>query len=535
MPARKTKGNKEVNVCAGVWMQNCPYFCRCNSCNVASFSRKEVYTIEFVFNAQYALSIKCKIVFKQDHYSESMCIVQLLLSYYNEARKERFVIVIDEKQRKMNFFTQIQNKIEPLAQRMRPKTLDEFIGQEHIVGEGRLLRRAITMDQLSSSIFFGPPGCGKTTLASIIANNGDAVFEKLNAVSAGVKDLRAVIDDAENRQKMYGIQTYLLLDECHRWSKAQSDCILPALEEGTIKFIGSTTENPMVAMTSAIVSRCRLFQFHPLSLENVETALQRALADKARGFGDYTVQMNDDALRHLARTANGDIRTALNALELAIMTTEPDTNEVIHVTLNIATESIQQKQIVCGEDQYYDMLSAFCKSLRGSDSDAALAWFSRLIYAGVDPRILARRMIAHASEDIGLANPQAMQQAVAAMQALEMIGMPEARLPLAQAIIYLCEASKSNAVVIAIDRAMQDAKQDIDAPVPAHLRDTNYKTDEQKKVKYNYPHDYAGHYIEQQYMPLHAQGHIYYEPSDQGQEARIQEIHKHRKKWKPKG
>lgn len=436
----------------------------------------------------------------------------------------------------MDLFTQATQKRAPLADRMRPRTLDEFIGQEHIIGEGKLLRRAVLMDQLSSSIFFGPPGCGKTTLASIIANTTHASFEKLNAVSAGVKDVRKVIDDAEDRLKLYGVSTYVLLDECHRWSKAQSDCILPALEAGIIQFIGSTTENPMAAMTSAIVSRCRLFQFHSLSADHIKQAMRNALEDTTRGLGEKHVSMDEAAMNHIAHAANGDVRTALNALELAVMTTQPDETGMIVIDQAIAAESIQQKAIVCDEDQYYDMLSAFCKSLRGSDADAALAWFSRLIYAGVDPRILARRMIVHASEDVGMANPQALQQAIAAAHALDMLGMPEARIPLAQAIIYICESSKSNSVVMAITRAMDDAKNSIDEPVPVHLRETAYRTDEQKgeAAKYIYPHDYPGHYWPQQYMPIRSQGNVYYEPSDQGQEAKIQEIHIKRTKWKPK-
>lgn len=435
----------------------------------------------------------------------------------------------------MDLFTQAAQSRAPLADRMRPRALDEFIGQAHIVGEGRLLRRAILTDSLTSSIFFGPPGCGKTTLAAIIANTTQSAFEKLNAVTAGVKELRAVIEQAESRLKLYGTSTYLLLDECHRWSKAQSDCILPALEAGTIKFIGSTTENPMIAMTGAIVSRCRLFQFYPLGSDDVALAISRAIADKTRGFGEKKIDMEPAAMEHLSITANGDIRVALNALELAVLTTSPDESGVVRITGEIAAESIQQKVMLCDEDQYYDMLSAFCKSLRGSDSDAALAWFSRLIYAGVDPRLLARRIIAHASEDVGMANPQAMQQAVAAAQALELIGMPEAKLPLAQAIVYICESAKSNAIVVAIDAAMADAKRFADEPVPLHLRDTSYSG--AKKLGhgkgYQYPHDFSGHYLPQQYMPPSIQGARYYIPSDQGQEARIAEIHQKRVKWRP--
>ena len=270
---------------------------------------------------------------------------------------------------------------------MRPRTLEpEFVGQQHIVGKGKLLRRAIETDSLQSSIFFGPPGCGKTTLASIVANTTGSEFVKLNAVTSGVKDVREVIAAAEDNLKLYGRETYLLLDECHRWSKAQSDSILPALERGIIKFIGSTTENPMVSMTGAIVSRCRAFQFYPLTEEDVKKCVKVAVADKERGMGNYDTEIDEGAYDHIARIANGDVRTALNAIELAILTTEADGNGVIHITEDIAAESIQQKLINCDDQQFYDMLSAFCKSLRGGDSDAAIAWFARLIYAGIDPR-----------------------------------------------------------------------------------------------------------------------------------------------------
>ena len=354
----------------------------------------------------------------------------------------------------------------PLADRMRPRTLDEFVGQKHIVGEGKLLRRAILSDRLQSTIFFGPPGTGKTTLASIIATSTGAAFQKLNAVSSGVKELREILDAAAKRLALTGQPTYLLLDECHRWSKAQSDSLLPALEKGTVRFIGSTTENPMIAMTSAIVSRCRVFEFYPLTTEDILSALTAALADEERGFGKQAIEMEGDALLRIASIANGDCRNALNALELAVLTTSPAEDGIIHITPEIAAESSQRKVMKCDEQLYYDMLSAFCKSLRGGDSDAALAWFARLIYAGVDARIIARRLIAHASEDIGLANPQAMVQAVTAAQALELIGMPEAGLSLSQAIIFLCESPKSNAVVLAKDAALADAATSYDEPVP---------------------------------------------------------------------
>lgn len=414
----------------------------------------------------------------------------------------------------------------PLADRMRPRTLDEFIGQEHIVGPGRLLRRAIETDSLQSSIFFGPPGCGKTTLAAIVANSTHSDFVKMNAVTAGVKELREVLEKAQNNLKLYGRATYLLLDECHRWSKTQSDALLPALEAGVVRFIGSTTENPMVSMTGAIVSRCRLFQFYPLTVEDVKASVLAALADTERGLGHYKTRVDEGALEHIARIANGDARTALNAIELAVLTTKPEEG-VIHITAEVAAESIQKKVLKCDDQQFYDMLSAFCKSLRGGDSDAAIAWFARLIYAGVDPRVICRRLIAHASEDIGLANPQAMVQAVAAAQALEFIGLPEARLPIIQAIIFLCESPKSNSVVVALGAAFSDAEQIPDQPVPVHLRDTAfYGADKLGHGKgYKYPHDYPGHVVAQDYMPPSVQGKRYYVPGELGNEAKIRQNH----------
>ena len=420
----------------------------------------------------------------------------------------------------------------PLADRMRPRTLDEFIGQKHIVGEGKLLRRAILTDRLQSSIFFGPPGTGKTTLATIVANATGGAFVKLNAVTAGVKELRAIVEEAQNRLKLYRQPTYLLLDECHRWNKTQSDSLLPALEKGTIRFIGSTTENPMISMTSAIVSRCRVFQFYPLLPEDVEQAIQNAIDDEERGFGKQKILLDEEAMHTFSAIANGDCRNALNALELAVLTTERNEAGEIHITREIAAESSQRKVIKCDEQLFYDMLSAFCKSLRGGDSDAALAWFARLIYAGVDPRIIARRLIAHASEDVGLANPQAMVQAVAAADALEHIGLPEARLSLTQAIIFICESPKSNSVVEAMTRAVADAENSLDEPVPIHLRDTSFAGASKlgHGKGYLYPHNYPGHWVRQEYMPPSLKGTRYYEPSDQGQEAKIKENHERREK-----
>lgn len=420
----------------------------------------------------------------------------------------------------------------PLADRMRPRTLDEFVGQEHIVGKERLLRRAIMTDSLQSSIFFGPPGTGKTTLANIIAMSTGANFVKINAVSAGVKELRAIVAKASDDLRMFNKPTYLLLDECHRWSKAQSDSLLPALENGTIRFIGSTTENPMVSMTGAVVSRCRLFQFYPLKTEDIRKAITNALHDEERGYGKRNIVVDESAMDILVNLSNGDCRNALNALELAVLTT-PETDGVTHITAEVAAESGQRKVVALDDQLFYDMLSAFCKSLRGGDADAALSWFARLIYAGCDPRIIARRLIAHASEDVGLANPMAMQQAVAAAQALELIGMPEARLSLSQAIIYICESPKSNSVVMALDGVFSDTeKGGISEPVPIHLRDASYKGAEKLGhcVDYKYPHDYPGHWVRQQYMPTELVGKKYYLPSEMGQEAKIKQNHEIRDK-----
>ncbi len=426
------------------------------------------------------------------------------------------------------------NKKAPLADRMRPRTIDEFFGQAHIVGKGKLLRRAIETDSLTSSIFFGPPGSGKTTLASVIANSTGAAFEKLNAVTSGVKDVRVIIDKAQERLELYGQSTYLLLDECHRWSKTQSDSILPAIEKGIIRFIGSTTENPMVSMTSAIVSRCRLFQFFQLNMDDVKGIIGMALNDSERGLGGLDVILEPEALDHIANVANGDARTALNAVELAVLTTPPNQDGKIVIGLDIAEESIQRRAVRCDEEEYYNMLSAFCKSLRGSDADAALFWFARLIYAGVDPRLIMRRIFAHASEDVGLANPSAMTQAAAAAQALEFVGMPEARLSIAQAIIFLCESPKSNAVVMAVDGAFSDAEHAYQVPVPLHLRDTHYHgADKLGNGKgYKYPHDFERHYTPQQYLPDNLNDTVYYKPSDEGYEKKIKETRKLMKREK---
>ena len=415
------------------------------------------------------------------------------------------------------------NSSAPLADKMRPRNFDEFFGQEHIVGKGKLLRRAIEADRLSSCIFYGPPGCGKTSLASIVANVCSAHFEKLNAVTAGVGEVREIIASASERQKLYGKSTFLLLDECHRWSKAQSDALLPALENGTIRLIGSTTENPYISLTRALVSRCRIFEFKPLTSEDIRKAVLSALEDKERGFGNMDVEIEEDAIKHIVSTSSGDVRSALNALELAVLTTKPDSEGRIKVTLAIAEESIQKPVIAMDESLFYDMLSAFCKSLRGSDPDAAVYWAMRLIEGGADPRVIARRMIAHSSEDVGLADPMALLQATAAMEAVEKLGYPECRLALTQAIIYICLSPKSNSVVCALESAAADAH--IWAGVPAHLSDSHYSGHEElgKGIGYKYPHDYEGHFVEQQYLPDELKDKKYYQPSDQGFEKKIKE------------
>ena len=431
----------------------------------------------------------------------------------------------------MDLFAGNEEKMRPLADRMRPRNLDEFIGQKHIVGKGTLLRRAIEADRLTSSIFFGPPGVGKTTLASIIANTTASAFVKLNAVTSGVGEVREVIAQAKDRIRLYGQSTYLLLDECHRWSKAQSDSILPAIEQGSIRFIGSTTENPVIAMTPAIVSRCRLFQFKSLSKEDVRQAILQALRDEERGFGLLAVDLEEQALEHLSFVANGDARNALNALELAVLTTPKGEDGRIHIDLSVAEQSIQQQVLALDESYYYDMLSAFCKSLRGSDTDAALAWFARMVHGGVDPRIIVRRVIAHASEDVGMANPQAMLLAVAAWQALDAIGMPEASLSITQAIVMVCESPKSNAIVKARDACFAYAEKAKNLPVPVHLRDTSYKGASSKLGAgkgYKYAHDYPGHWVRQQYLPDDALDLRFYEPSEMGFEARIRQTRKER-------
>ncbi len=426
-----------------------------------------------------------------------------------------------------DFFDMLNPKTElhPLAERMRPTTLSEFMGQNHIAEEGSLLRRAIKLDNLGSCIFWGPPGSGKTTLANIIANSTDGKFVKLNAVTSGVADVKRVVEEAKNDYKIYHKKTYLFLDECHRFNKTQSDSLLPHIEDGTVIFIGSTTENPYASMTPAIVSRCRVFELKALTDDIIEKALYKAINDKKRGFPNLDLAVDAEAVKHISLMAAGDMRVAYNALEMAVLTTPPDKDGKIHVTLKDAEQSIQKKSLSYDEDMYYDLLSAFCKSLRGSCSDAALYYAQRLIKGGCDPVIIARRVIAHAAEDVGMADPNALVIAVSALTALKNMGYPEGILPLSEAIIYVCEAEKSNSVVIAMNAAASDAENVKDDFVPTNLRNTPYMSPEQLKAKkpYLYPHDYGG-YVKQQYMPDKLVDKKYYFPKDNGYEKTVKEI-----------
>lgn len=419
----------------------------------------------------------------------------------------------------------------PLAERMRARNLSEYIGQEHIVAENSLLRRAIKLDRLGSCIFWGPPGSGKTTLANVIANSTDGNFVKLNAVSSGVADVKKVVEDAISNKKLYGKKTYLLLDECHRFNKTQSDSLLPSIEKGDIIFIGSTTENPYASMTPAIVSRCRVFELKRLNNNDIIKALKQAVTDKERGLGNLNLEISEEGLNHIAKMASGDLRVAYNALELAALTTNPDSNGKIKITLLDAEQSIQKKALSFDEQLYYDMLSAFCKSLRGSDSDAALYYMQRLISGGCDPLLIARRIIAHSAEDVGMADPNALVVATNALVAYEKMGLPEGLLPLTEAVIYVCEAEKSNSVVIAMDASKEDAVNVKDDVVPPHLKNSVYasKEDKEKSSHYKYPHDFGG-YVEQQYLPDSLKGRVYYKPKNNGYEKTVKEIRKNKGK-----
>ena len=430
-------------------------------------------------------------------------------------------------------FNNHEETAKPLAERMRANSLEEFIGQKHIVAEGSLLRRAIATDRLGSCIFWGPPGCGKTTLANIIALHTNGEFVKLNAVNAGVADVKKAVEEARNNLKMFGKRTYLLLDECHRFNKTQSDSLLPAIEQGTIIFIGSTTENPYASMTPAIVSRCRVFEFKHLTNEDIMGALKAALKNRHKGLGKKNIVADEDAIFHIANMAGGDLRSAYNALELAALTTNPDGDGNVHITLADAEQSIQRKALSYNQDSYYDFLSAFCKSLRGSDANAALYYAMRLLEGGCDPMLVARRLVVHSAEDVGMADPRALQIATSAMYALEKIGYPEARIPLAEAIIYVCEADKSNSVVNAMYAAVHDAREARDDNVPPYLKDNSMASPEDKAIgrTYKYPHDYGG-YVEQQYLPDSLKDKVYYQPRNNGYENEVMEIRKRKGKKK---
>ena len=412
----------------------------------------------------------------------------------------------------------------PLAARMRPRTLDEFVGQDHIIGKGKLLRRAIETDRLFSSIIlWGPPGTGKTTLAMIIANQTKSYFETLSAVMAGKADLRRVIKDAQERRKLYNKRTILFVDEVHRWNKAQQDALLHHVETGTLILIGATTENPYFEVIGALVSRSRIFQLRPLEDEAVRKILENALHDPERGYGTRKIQMDQDALNHLIRVAGGDARNALNALELAVESSPPDKAGVIHITLDVAQESIQRRAILYDKDgdAHYDTISAFIKSVRGSDPDAALYWLAKMLYAGEDPRFVLRRLLILAGEDIGLGDPMGLVVASAAAQAFDYVGLPEGIYPIVEATLYLATAPKSNSAG-AYFKAFKLIEEEGKVQVPSHLQDSSRDAAALGHGQgYQYPHDKPGHFIPQQYLPAPLLGTYFYRPGDQGYEARV--------------
>jgi len=412
----------------------------------------------------------------------------------------------------------------PLAARMRPRTLDEYAGQQHIVGPGKLLRRAIEADRLFSSIIlWGPPGTGKTTLAMVIANQTQSHFETLSAVLDGKPRLREVVEEAIDRRRLYGKRSILFIDEVHRWNKAQQDALLPHVENGTITLIGATTENPYFEVISALVSRSRVFQLRALRDEDVRSLLERALADPERGYGARKVLLNPDARQHLIHVAGGDARNALNALELAVESTPPNTDGVVHVTLEVAQESIQRRAVLYDKDgdAHYDTISAFIKSVRGSDPDAALYWLAKMLYAGEDPRFILRRLIILAGEDIGLADPMGLVVASSAMQAFEFIGLPEGVFPIVEATLYLATAPKSNTATHYF-KAFQLIEDEGKVDVPNHLRDSNRDAVALGHGKgYKYPHEHPAHFTPQQYLPRGLLGTYFYNPSDQGYEVQV--------------
>ena len=415
----------------------------------------------------------------------------------------------------------------PLANRMRPKTLEVVVGQQHIIGKDKLLYRAIRADKLSSVIFYGPPGTGKTTLAKVIAGATKAEFVSINATAAGKKDMEAVVEQAKNSLGMYGRRTILFIDEIHRFNKGQQDYLLPFVEDGTIILIGATTENPYFEVNGALLSRSVIFELKSLDKEDIRILLRRAVTDEERGMGAYHAVLEPDAEDFLADISNGDARAALTAIELGVLTTERSEDGKIHITLDVAQECIQKRAVRYDKmgDQHYDTISAFIKSIRGSDPDAAVYYLARMLYAGEDIRFIARRMMISASEDVGNADPNALNVAVSAALAVERIGMPEARIILAQAATYLASAPKSNASYLAVDRATECMKQTMTAPVPVHLQDAHYKGSEKlgHGLGYLYAHNYPNHYVEQQYLPDALKDEVFYEPTEIGYEKQIKE------------
>ena len=422
----------------------------------------------------------------------------------------------------------------PLASRMRPETLDQVVGQKHIVGPGTLLYRAIKADQLGSIIFYGPPGTGKTTLAKVIAHTTKAEFCQINATVAGKKDMEEVVQKAKDTLGMYGRRTILFVDEIHRFNKSQQDYLLPFVEDGTLILIGATTENPYFEVNGALLSRSRIFELKALEKEDILELLHRAVTDVEKGMGSYRAVLDEDAADFLADVANGDARAALNALELGVLTTPRAEDGKIHIDLEVAQECIQKRAVRYDKDgdNHYDTISAFIKSMRGSDPDAAVYYLGRMLYAGEDIKFIARRIMIHAAEDVGMADPQALNVAVSAAQAVERIGMPEARIILAEAVIYIASAPKSNSVISAIDQAMEAVRSEKTRPVPVHLKDTHYKGAEKlgHGAGYLYPHDFPGHYVKQQYLPDGMEGRTFYHPSDEGFEKEVKNIFSTRKK-----
>lgn len=412
----------------------------------------------------------------------------------------------------------------PLASRMRPVTLEEVVGQEHIIGKDKLLYRAIKADKLGSVIFYGPPGTGKTTLAKVIANTTSARFKQINATVAGKKDMEEVVKDAQQYLGMYGKKTILFVDEIHRFNKGQQDYLLPFVEDGTLILIGATTENPYFEVNGALLSRSIVFELKPLEKEDICKLLERAVSDCERGMGSYHAVLHEDAKNFLADIAGGDARAALNALELGILTTQKSEDGKIHIDLETASQCIQKRVVRYDKtgDNHYDTISAFIKSMRGSDPDAAVFYLAKMLYAGEDIKFIARRIMISAAEDVGNADPQALQVAVAAAQAVERLGMPEAQIPLAQAVTYVASAPKSNAAYMAIAEAMEAVKN-TKTTVPVHLQDSHYKGASKMGhgIGYKYAHDYPNHYVEQQYMPSELQGRVFYNPTENGYEQDI--------------